>query len=118
MNWRKQHIGLILMALLAFPILFQFVHVFRAHGFGAETTACHKSCCTTLPSPESDFGIRQEVNHCPVCEYEFACFNIVRKQEIAQINFYCKEKRVLPISGKLGNNVPICKKLRAPPAFL
>lgn len=118
MNRLKQHIGLFLMAILVFPIVFQFTHVFHDHGFGTEPPSCHESCCTALPCSGSGLIVSQETNHCPICEYEFASFNLDRKQECTLINFSHNETRILPVNGKLGANVLVYRKLRAPPAFM
>jgi hypothetical protein len=117
MNFYKKNISYFLVCILLFPVFFQVWHVTNIHGFfhveNNHGNHVHSCCELNIHKGENQFS--NTSNHCPVCEYEFASYDLIKTSNIAFNQVHFSVVLIIAISEKLCSHNGFSKNLRAPP---
>jgi hypothetical protein len=120
MKFKLQHIALWLSVVFAFPIVIQPWHVMNHHSeyFFSDETEHQQHCCTHqihFENKNLPHQLSQSVEHCPVCEYEFATFSLPQNNWIAKGEPLCSEYSFFSIQKAQNTFNGTNRLLRAPP---
>ena len=116
----RKHIALLLTMVFLFPIVIQPWHVMNHHSehFFSDEAEQHHHCCAHEIQFENESlpqQFDQSVEHCPVCEYEFATFSLPQNNWIAKGEPLCSESKFFSIVQAQNSFSGTNRLLRAPP---
>lgn len=113
----KKYLGIVLLLIFSFPVVYQSWHVLTHH-HNALVCTCEVHGETQIESGTFIHESRHNDAICPVCAYEFTVFVAPEKSESSVLFRVFHYLTVLFVSAVPELFSGFCKQLRAPPFIL